>query len=122
MNQNVLFEDNDWRGEAFHLPINVDASIFDGLDDTTSSIIPTATILGETALAITAPIAVDKTNADTAMEEAVMPIMVTWTNCNMVWKRFIVNQLLTMIISQEEKISLKGTLMIEIRRRTTWLL
>ena len=26
-NQNVLFEDNDWRGEAFHLPIIIDASI-----------------------------------------------------------------------------------------------
>jgi hypothetical protein len=45
-NHNVLFEDNDWRGEAFHLPISIDASIFDGLDDTTSPIIPTATILG----------------------------------------------------------------------------
>ena len=26
-NHNVLFEDNDWRGEAFHLLINIDASI-----------------------------------------------------------------------------------------------
>ena len=34
-------------------------------------IIPTATILGDTAIAVTAPIAVDNTNEDTAMEEAI---------------------------------------------------
>jgi hypothetical protein len=70
-NHNVLSEDNDWRGEAFHLPINIDASIFDGLDDTTSPIISTATILGDTAIAMTAPIAMDNNNEDNAMEEAI---------------------------------------------------
>ena len=29
----VLFEDNDWRGEAFHIPIIIDENIFKGLDD-----------------------------------------------------------------------------------------
>jgi hypothetical protein len=70
-NQSVLFEDIDWRGKAFHIPIDIDDSIFDGLDDTTAPINPAATILGETAIAVAAPIAMKNTNGDTAMEDAI---------------------------------------------------
>jgi hypothetical protein len=45
-NPSVLFEDNNRRGEAFHIPINIDDSIFDGLYDTMAPIKRTATILG----------------------------------------------------------------------------
>ena len=33
-NNNVLFEDNDWRGpNLFHSPLKVTSSVFDDLDD-----------------------------------------------------------------------------------------
>jgi hypothetical protein len=69
--KSVLFEDNDWRGEAFHLPINIDESIFDGLNDITAPILPTATMLGETAIAVAASISMENTNGDTAMKDAI---------------------------------------------------
>ena len=67
----VLFEDNDWRGEAFHIPIIIDESIFEGLDDIMAPVNPPATILGETAIAVAAPVAMEATTGEDAMEEAV---------------------------------------------------
>jgi hypothetical protein len=67
----VLFEDNDWRGEAFHLPINIDESVFDRLGGITAPILPTATFFRETAIAVAATILMENTNADTSMEEAI---------------------------------------------------
>ena len=70
-NHSVLFEDNDWRGEAFHIPIVIDESIFEGLDGITAPINPPATILGENAIAVAAPVAMEATTGEDAMEEAV---------------------------------------------------
>ena len=67
----VLFEDNDWRGEAFYIPIIIDESIFEGLDDILTQVNPPATILGETAIAVAAPAAIEATTGEDAMEEAV---------------------------------------------------
>ena len=67
----VLFEDNDWRGEAFHIPIIIDESIFEGSDDIVAPVNTTATILGEPAIAVAAPVAIEATTGEEAMEEAV---------------------------------------------------
>jgi hypothetical protein len=64
-NLSVLFE------KAFHIPINIGDSIYDGLDDTTVPINPTATILGETPKAVTASVVMENTNSDTEMEDAI---------------------------------------------------
>ena len=66
----VLFEDNDWRGEAFHIPIIIDDSIFEGLDDMVAPVTTPATILGEKAIAVAATAAPKATNGEEAMEEA----------------------------------------------------
>ena len=67
----VLFEDNDWRGEAFHIPIVIDVSIFEGLDELVAPVTTPATIFGETAIAVAAPAAPEATNGEEENEEAV---------------------------------------------------
>jgi hypothetical protein len=69
--QSVLFEDYDWRGKAFHIPINNDESIFDNLDDTIAPINHAATTLGENAIAVASPISMETTNGDTETEDAI---------------------------------------------------
>ena len=67
----VLFEDNDWRGEAFHISIVIDDSIFEGLDELVAPVTTPATILGDTAIAVAAPAAPEAATGEEAMEEAV---------------------------------------------------
>ena len=66
-----LFEDSDWRGEAFHNPIIIDESIFEGLNGIVAPVNPPATILGETAIAVAAPAAIEATTGEDAMDETV---------------------------------------------------
>ena len=75
----MLFEDNDWRGEAFHISIIIDESIFEGLDDIVAPVNTPATIQGETAIVVAAPAATEATTGEEAMEEAVAEASAVFT-------------------------------------------